>query len=41
MWDYDFDPGTNLVGVNVRRSREKIDADFPPRLIPLPATRAA
>src|SRR5512135_1799021 len=33
VWDYDFDPGTNLVDVYVRRLREKIDADFEPRLI--------
>jgi DNA-binding response OmpR family regulator len=33
VWDYDFDPGTNLVDVYVRRLREKIDADFTPRLI--------
>lgn len=26
VWDYDFDPGTNLVDVYVRRVREKIDA---------------
>ena len=33
VWDYDFDPGTNLVDVYVRRLREKIDADFEPKLI--------
>jgi two-component system, OmpR family, response regulator len=33
VWDYDFDPGTNLVDVYVRRLREKIDADSPTRLI--------
>jgi DNA-binding response OmpR family regulator len=33
VWDYDFDPGTNLVDVYVRRIREKIDADFEPRLL--------
>ncbi len=26
VWDYDFDPGTNLVDVTVRRLRERIDA---------------
>jgi DNA-binding response OmpR family regulator len=26
VWDYDFDPGTNLVDVYIRRLREKIDA---------------
>ena len=33
VWDYDFDPGTNLVDVYVRRLREKIDAGFDPPLI--------
>jgi two-component system, OmpR family, response regulator len=33
VWDYDFDPGTNLVDVYVKRLREKIDADFEPRLL--------
>jgi DNA-binding response OmpR family regulator len=33
VWDYDFDPGTNLVDVYVRRLREKIDANFEPRLL--------
>ncbi|HEY5041143.1 MAG TPA: response regulator transcription factor [Verrucomicrobiae bacterium] len=33
VWDYDFDPGTNLVDVYVRRLREKIDASFEPKLI--------
>src|SRR5512135_2389284 len=33
VWDYDFDPGTNLVDVYVKRLREKIDADFEPKLI--------
>ena len=28
VWDYDFDPGTNLVDVYVRRVRDKIDAGF-------------
>jgi two-component system, OmpR family, response regulator len=26
VWDYDFDPGTNLVDVYVRRVRDKVDA---------------
>ena len=26
VWDYDFDPGTNLVDVYIKRLREKIDA---------------
>jgi DNA-binding response OmpR family regulator len=33
VWDYDFDPGTNLVDVYVMRLREKIDADFPVKLL--------
>ncbi len=31
--DYDFDPGSNLVDVYVRRLREKIDAGHEPRLV--------
>lgn len=27
VWEYDFDPGTNLVEVYIRRLREKIDRD--------------
>ena len=33
VWDYDFDPGTNLVDVYVRRLREKIDDGFEPKLL--------
>ncbi len=33
VWEYDFDPGTNLVDVYVRRLREKIDRDHSPMLI--------
>ena len=33
VWDYDFDPGTNMVDVNIIRLREKIDADFEPKLL--------
>ncbi|MDR3456161.1 MAG: response regulator transcription factor [Verrucomicrobiae bacterium] len=33
VWDYDFDPGTNLVDVYIRRVREKIDAGFEPKLL--------
>ena len=33
VWDYDFAPGSNLVDVNVMRLREKIDADFEPKLL--------
>jgi heavy metal response regulator len=33
VWDYSFDPGTNLVDVYIRRLREKIDADFEIKLL--------
>jgi DNA-binding response OmpR family regulator len=33
VWEYDFDPGTNLVDVYVRRLRDKIDRDFPLALV--------
>ena len=33
VWDYNFDPGTNLVDVNVMRLREKLDAGFEPKLL--------
>ncbi len=33
VWDYDFDPGSNIVDVNIKRLREKIDADFEPKLL--------
>jgi DNA-binding response OmpR family regulator len=33
VWDYDFDPGSNLVDVNIMRLREKIDGDFEPKLL--------
>ncbi len=33
VWDYNFDPGTNLVDVYVKRLREKIDANFEPKLL--------
>ena len=33
VWDYGFDPGSNLVDVNVMRLREKIDAGFEPKLL--------
>lgn len=33
VWGYDFDPETNLVDVNIRRLRRKIDADGEPPLI--------
>jgi len=33
VWDYDFDPGTNLVDVYVMRLREKIDSAFDKKLL--------
>jgi len=33
VWDYDFDPGTNLVDVYIKRLREKMDANFGPKLL--------
>ncbi len=33
VWDYDFDPGSNIVDVNVMRLREKIDEQFEPKLL--------
>jgi len=33
VWDYDFDPGTNLVDVYVMRLREKIDGNATVRLL--------
>jgi len=33
VWDYDFDPGTNLVDVYIMRLREKIDDAFEPKLL--------
>ncbi len=33
VWDYHFDPDSNLVDVYVKRLREKIDADFEAKLI--------
>lgn len=33
VWDYNFDPGTNLVDVYIRRLREKIDANFEVKLL--------
>ena len=33
VWDYDFDPGTNLVDVYIKRLREKIDNDFEHKLL--------
>jgi two-component system OmpR family response regulator len=33
IWDYSFDPQTNVVDVLVHRLRSKIDKDFPKKLI--------
>jgi DNA-binding response OmpR family regulator len=33
VWDYDFDPGTNLVDVYIMRLREKIDTGFEHKLL--------
>jgi two-component system OmpR family response regulator len=33
VWDYAFDPQTNVVDVLVSRLRAKIDRDFPAKLI--------
>lgn len=33
VWNYDFDPGTNLVDVYIQRLRKKIDADSETKLI--------
>ena len=33
VWDYDFDPGSNLVDVNVMRLREKIDSGHATKLL--------
>lgn len=33
VWDYHFDPGTNLVDVCIRRLRDKIDRDYEQKLV--------
>jgi two-component system OmpR family response regulator len=33
VWDYHFDPGTNLVDVVINRLRKKIDQGREPKLI--------
>jgi DNA-binding response OmpR family regulator len=33
VWDYDFDPGTNLVDVYIMRLREKLDGDSRNKLL--------
>lgn len=33
VWDYNFDPGTNLVDVYIQRLRKKVDAELSDKLI--------
>ena len=33
VWDYNFDPQTNVVESRIYKLREKIDKDFPVKLI--------
>ena len=33
VWSYDFDPGSNLVDVYIKRVREKVDGEFEPKLL--------
>jgi heavy metal response regulator len=33
VWNYNFDPDTNLVDVYIQRLRKKVDKDFPEKLI--------
>lgn len=33
VWNYSFDPDTNLIDVYIQRLRKKIDKDFDPKLI--------
>lgn len=33
VWDYEFDPGSNIVDVYVRKLRDKVDRGFEPKLI--------
>ena len=33
VWDYYFDPQTNVIDVQISRLRGKIDKDFAPRLL--------
>jgi DNA-binding response OmpR family regulator len=33
VWDFSFDPGTNLVDVYIGRLREKVDEGFEPKLL--------
>jgi two-component system, OmpR family, response regulator len=33
VWDYHFDPQTNVIDVHISRLRQKVDKDFEPKLI--------
>ena len=33
VWDYHFDPQTNVIDVHISRLRSKIDKDFPKQLL--------
>ena len=33
VWDYNFDPQTNVIDVHISRLRAKIDKDFPEPLL--------
>jgi two-component system OmpR family response regulator len=33
VWDYQFDPQTNVVEARISRLRDKVDRDFPKKLI--------
>jgi DNA-binding response OmpR family regulator len=33
VWDYHFDPGTNIVDVVINRLRKKIDQGYPTKLL--------
>ena len=33
VWDYNFDPQTNVIDVHISRLRSKIDKDFYPPLL--------
>ena len=33
VWDYHFDPQTNVIDVHISRLRRKVDKDFDPPLI--------
>ena len=33
VWDYNFDPQTNIIDQHVSRLRQKIDRDFTPALL--------